>query len=308
MQPPKPGLGASAALGDGGLSAATVSHGGAEQRWVLPRLQSRANRVAMSERAGRQKGGIKVLHGGLLRWVDKSAQCAPGRIARQDHGKGVSQPIHKHADMLPVMNGLKVLHADASVVVVDKPAGVLSVPGLGAGEHDNLTTLVQTLFADARVVHRLDQATSGLMLFARGAAMQRALSMAFEARQVGKRYVAVVAGRISCAEGSIAAPLIADWPQRPRQKVDPERGKPALTHWRLLEHAADTSRLELQPITGRSHQLRVHLLSIGHPILGDMLYAPEPQRSARLLLHATQLALMHPFTGAPCSYDCPAPF
>ena len=221
---------------------------------------------------------------------------------------GVSQPIHKHADMLPVMNGLKVLHADASVVVVDKPAGVLSVPGLGAGEHDNLTTLVQTLFADARVVHRLDQATSGLMLFARGAAMQRALSMAFEARQVGKRYVAVVAGRISGAEGSIAVPLIADWPQRPRQKVDPERGKPALTHWRLLEHAADTSRLELQPITGRSHQLRVHLLSIGHPILGDTLYAPEPQRSTRLLLHATRLVLMHPCTGLPCSFVCPAPF
>ena len=221
---------------------------------------------------------------------------------------GVSQLIHKGTDMLAFMNGLKVLHADDALVVVDKPAGVLAVPGLGAGLHDNLTTWVQSRFNDARVVHRLDQATSGLMLFARGAAMQRALSMAFEARRVDKRYVAVVAGRIDGDEGSIAAPLSADWPQRPRQKVDAEHGKPALTHWRLLERGAETSRLELHPVTGRTHQLRVHLQSIGHPIVGDALYAPLPQPGTRLLLHATRLELLHPQTQQRCIYTSAAPF
>ncbi len=206
------------------------------------------------------------------------------------------------------MNGLRVLHADDAMVVVDKSAGVLSVPGLGTGLHDNLTSSVQALFADARVVHRLDQATSGLMLFARGAAMQRTLSMAFEARRVDKEYVAVVEGQIEGVEGSITAPLIADWPRRPRQKVDDEHGRPALTHWRLLERGADTSRLELHPVTGRTHQLRVHLQFIGHPIVGDTLYAPQPQQSTRLLLHATRLELLHPLTLQPCAYASAPPF
>lgn len=206
------------------------------------------------------------------------------------------------------MNGLRVLHADDALVVVDKPAGVLSVPGLGAGLHDNLTTVVQALFADVRVVHRLDQATSGLMLFARGAAMQRALSMAFEARRVHKAYVAVVMGRVDGDEGEIDARLMPDWPNRPRQIVDAQRGKPALTRWRVIERGIDTTRMQLHPVTGRTHQLRVHLQSIGHPIVGDALYAPAPWQGARLLLHATELQLAHPLTAQRSGFVSAAPF
>ena len=213
------------------------------------------------------------------------------------------------------MTALKVLHIDAALLVVAKPAGMLSVPGLHEGLHDNLTTHVQSLHADARVVHRLDQATSGLMLFARGAAMQRALSMAFEARQVQKHYVAVVLGQVDGDAGSIDAPLIADWPNRPRQRVDLQHGKPALTHWRVLERvlkgSAHTTRLELKPITGRTHQLRVHLQSIGHAIVGDALYAPDAPHesdSARLMLHATRIALIHPLRQEACCFTDAPPF
>ena len=213
------------------------------------------------------------------------------------------------------MTALKLLHIDDALLVVAKPAGMLSVPGLHEGLHDNLTTHVQALHADARVVHRLDQATSGLMLFARGAAMQRALSMAFEARQVQKHYVAVVLGQVDGDAGSIDAPLIADWPNRPRQRVDLQHGKPALTHWRVLERvlkgSAHTTRLELQPITGRTHQLRVHLQSIGHAIVGDALYAPDAAHepdSARLMLHATRIALIHPLRQEPCCFTDAPPF
>ena len=206
------------------------------------------------------------------------------------------------------MSSLKVLHIDDALLVVVKPAGLLSVPGLRDGLHDNLTTQLQALHADARVVHRLDQGTSGLMLFARGAAMQRALSMAFEARQVQKHYVAVVMGQVDGDAGSIDAPLMADWPNRPRQKVDLQQGKPALTHWRVLERNERNTRLGLQPITGRTHQLRVHLQSIGHPILGDSLYAPDSQGSARLMLHATRIALIHPLRQEACCFTDAPPF
>ena len=223
----------------------------------------------------------------------------------------MSQPVHNSADMLPAMaepNELQVLHVDDTLLVVNKPAGLLSVPGLGAGLHDNLTTHLQALYSDARVVHRLDQATSGLMLFARGAAMQRLLSMAFEARQVQKDYVAVVSGQMEGDSGSIDLPLIADWPNRPRQRVDVHTGKPALTHWQVLARGADTTRLTLQPITGRTHQLRVHLQAIGHPIVGDGLYASDPQPHTRLLLHATRMAFMHPLRLQPCTYTSAPPF
>ena len=213
------------------------------------------------------------------------------------------------------MTAPKLLHIDDALLVVAKPAGMLSVPGLHEGLHDNLTTHVQALHADARVVHRLDQATSGLMLFARGAAMQRALSMAFEARQVQKHYVAVVLGQVDGDAGSIDAPLIADWPNRPRQRVDLQHGKPALTHWRVLERvlkgSAHTTRLELKPITGRTHQLRVHLQSIGHAIVGDALYAPDAPHepgSARLMLHATRIALIHPLRQEACCFTDAPPF
>ena len=230
----------------------------------------------------------------------------------------MSRVVHKAAYMLAVMTALpalKLLHMDEAMLVVVKPAGMLSVPGLGEGLHDNLSTRVQALHADACVVHRLDQATSGLMLFARGAAMQRALSMAFEARQVQKCYVAVVTGQVDGEAGTIDTPLIADWPNRPRQKVDLQHGKPALTHWlvleRVLKGSAHTTRLELQPITGRTHQLRVHLQSIGHAIVGDALYAPDAAHqsgNARLMLHATRIALIHPMRQEACCFTDAPPF
>ncbi len=190
------------------------------------------------------------------------------------------------------------LHADAQCIVVVKPAGLLSVPGRGAHLQDCASTRVQQVHADALIVHRLDMATSGLLLFARGAEMQRNLSRAFAQREVAKHYVAVVDGLVTGDAGEIDLPLMADWPRRPLQKVDAEHGKPALTRWRVLarDTQARTTRLQLEPVTGRSHQLRVHMLALGHPILGDALYAPSATqaRAARLLLHASRLHLAHP--------------
>ncbi len=188
-----------------------------------------------------------------------------------------------------------LLHVDEACIVADKPAGLLAVPG--RTESDSLAARVQALHPDARVVHRLDQATSGLMLFARGAVAQRVLGMAFEARRVHKRYVAVVEGLPAADAGEIDAPLAADWPRRPRQRVDAVGGKPSLTRWRVLRRDADSAWLELEPLSGRTHQLRVHLAHLGHPIRGDRLYAPPPWRAERLLLHASELAFEHPLTG-----------
>ncbi len=207
---------------------------------------------------------------------------------------------------------LQVVAVDAAFIVVDKPAGLLAVPGRGEAKRDCLAARVQAAWPDALVVHRLDQATSGLLLFARGTEAQRALSRAFAARTVGKRYVAVVAGRLAPERGSIDAPLGADWPRRPRQQVDREHGKPSVTHWRVLGHDGEhgTTRVELEPVTGRSHQLRVHLQSIGHPILGDALYTPQAvcDESLRLLLHASELAFAHPLGGQPLRFVSPVPF
>jgi tRNA pseudouridine32 synthase/23S rRNA pseudouridine746 synthase len=198
---------------------------------------------------------------------------------------------------------VNLLHADAGLIVVDKPAGLLAVPGRGEAGRDNLATHVQALFADALVVHRLDMATSGLMLFARGAAMQRLLSMVFARAEVAKQYVAVVEGDLQGEHGVIDAPLAADWPNRPRQVVDAAVGKPSRTHWRVLSRGAGHTRLRLDPLTGRTHQLRVHLQWIGHPIRGDALYAPWPLRAERLLLHASRLAFVHPVSGQHCRFE-----
>ena len=207
---------------------------------------------------------------------------------------------------------LLIVHADDSLVVVDKPAGLLSVPGRGADKADNACARVQAEFADALTVHRLDMATSGLLLFARGAPMQRQLSALFEAREVIKHYEALVEGLVEQTHGEIDLPLAADWPQRPRQVVDHVRGKPSVTRYRVLQRDASepTTRLLLQPLTGRSHQLRVHLQAIGHPIVGDALYAP-PEMAAhhdRLMLHATRLEFRHPLTGDELRLLSAAPF
>ncbi|HRH86856.1 MAG TPA: RluA family pseudouridine synthase [Rubrivivax sp.] len=191
------------------------------------------------------------------------------------------------------------LLADESLLVVDKPAGLLAVPGRGEHKQDCLWRRVREHWPDALVVHRLDMATSGLMLFARGVEMQRRLSRAFASRQVDKRYLALVAGRMPAAQGRIELPLAADWPQRPRQQVDRVHGKASVTVWQALafDEQRQVSRLMLQPLTGRTHQLRVHLAAIGHPILGDALYAPPVLQDGRLMLHAHALQFMHPLHG-----------
>jgi tRNA pseudouridine32 synthase / 23S rRNA pseudouridine746 synthase len=217
-------------------------------------------------------------------------------------------PLPTSPENKPAAGALHIVHVDASFLIVDKPSGLLSVPGLGAAGRDNLAELLQANFEDALVVHRLDMATSGLMVFARGASAQRQLSIAFANRQVHKRYEAVCEGLVQDDKGSIDLPLIADWPRRPLQMVDHQTGKPALTHWHVLQRGADCTRLGLQPITGRSHQLRVHLQAMGHPIRGDALYAPPPLHAPRLMLHATQLAFAHPNTGAALAFESPTEF
>lgn len=206
----------------------------------------------------------------------------------------------------------QVLHADDHRVVVDKPSGLLSVPGRGEDKQDCAWARVAARWPDALIVHRLDQSTSGLIVFARGEAMQRALSEAFAARLVDKRYEAVVHGLVARDAFEIDLPLIVDWPNRPRQMVDAERGKPSLTRVRVLHRdlAAGTTRVELEPVTGRSHQLRVHLLAAGHPILGDALYAPPEvlARAPRLLLHARDLRLPAVLDAPPLSLHSPPAF
>ncbi|MBC5784260.1 RNA pseudouridine synthase [Ramlibacter sp. USB13] len=201
---------------------------------------------------------------------------------------------------------------DEHLLVLDKPAGLLAVPGRGEDKQDCLSARAQALWPDALVVHRLDMATSGLFLMGRGVHMQRVLSRDFAERRVHKRYEAVVAGRLASpgAQGVIDLPLVADWPHRPRQKVDREHGRPSETRWTVLAQDADSTRVALEPVTGRSHQLRVHLQAIGHPILGDALYAPPEtvQRAPRLLLHASALQLAHPATGEPLAFASAVPF
>jgi tRNA pseudouridine32 synthase/23S rRNA pseudouridine746 synthase len=206
--------------------------------------------------------------------------------------------------------GFDCLHSERDFVVAVKPAGLLSVPGRGEAGADHLAGRVQRAWPDALVVHRLDMATSGLMLFARGPAAQRVLSRLFEQRLVDKRYEAVVHGLPADDAGAVDLPLGPDWPNRPRQQVDLARGRPALTHWRVLarDPARRRTRLALAPVTGRSHQLRVHLAAIGHPIVGDALYGPDAEAvpadaegleaangaPRRLLLHACSLAFDWP--------------
>lgn len=193
---------------------------------------------------------------------------------------------------------MKLVHVGDRLVVVDKPAGLLSVPG--RTEPDCASARVQALYPDALVVHRLDQATSGLLLFARGLEAQRQLSADFAERRVGKHYVAVVAGQLQ-GEGLIDLPLAADWPNRPRQQVDLMHGKPSQTRWRVLGHEGPHTRVALEPLTGRSHQLRVHMASLGHAIVGDALYAAPDIAAAspRLLLHASELRVAgHHFTSS----------
>ena len=204
---------------------------------------------------------------------------------------------------------MDVLFNDLDLLVVNKPSGLLSVPGKGPDKQDCVWTRLQVLHPSALVVHRLDQATSGLMVFALNAPTQRALSMAFEARLVDKQYLAWVEGVLPVSDDwqTIDLPILLDWPNRPVRIIDAS-GKPSVTRWRCVQQHATLpgSLLELQPQTGRTHQLRVHLNAIGHPIWGDALYAPPEvlARAPRLLLHAQMLALTHPVTSQAISWTC----
>lgn len=203
---------------------------------------------------------------------------------------------------------LAILYEDAEILVVDKPAGLLSVPGKLAGREDCLVSRLQAARWDALLVHRLDCDTSGLMIFARTKAAQGFLGQEFEQRRAKKTYEARVWGEVQGEAGRVDLPLCADWPNRPRQMVSHEHGRPAVTDWQVIGRAPKESRMRLMPLTGRSHQLRVHMLELGHPILGDPIYATGPARAApRLMLHARTLALHHPRTGdwVEFSADCP---
>ncbi len=245
-----------------------------------------------------------------------------------------------------------LIYCDDALLVVNKPAGLLAVPGRGADKQDCLSSRLQLEFSDALVVHRLDMSTSGLMVFARGVEMQRRLSRMFQEREVDKHYVAVVAGKLEPQTGEVDLPIAADWPNRPLRKIDTVLGKPSLTRYWVMgyeeavraepdrttshstKHASEqvagyveacntpnnspfdklrvngyfgASRLELEPVTGRTHQLRVHMAAIGHPILGDALYG-DAASAPRLLLHASSLCFSHPLSGESLNFNNPPPF
>lgn len=216
---------------------------------------------------------------------------------------------------------IRCVYVDDVVLVAEKPAGLLCVPGRGADKQDCLIHRLQREYVDALIVHRLDMATSGLLVIARNKSAQRELSRQFEQREVEKRYVAVVAGLVQQDSATINLPLIADWPNRPLQKVDEENGKPATTHYRVLRRDTqrDCSELELIPVTGRTHQLRVHMQAIAHPILGDALYGNNKRdfnaidgsvaaEASRLLLHACYISFTHPANGERLEYHSAAGF
>ena len=254
-------------------------------------MPSPAARERVPERAG--EGGIASINLGadaatLTLTLALSREAGEGTIAKLD-----------------------LIHLDDAFVIVDKPSGLLSVPGRGPDKQDCLSARVQAEFSDALVVHRLDMETSGLMVFARGIDAQRAISRAFERRAVSKYYEAITYGLIEDDAGTIDLPLICDWPNRPRQMVDHTIGKSATTHFAVISRDALTlrTRVRLTPVTGRSHQLRVHLASLGHPIIGDSLYAPPPLAAGeRLMLHAAKLGFQHPVSGELREFSSTVPF
>lgn len=202
---------------------------------------------------------------------------------------------------------LEIVYEDEALLAVNKPTGLLSVPGRGPDKQDCCLARVAAEFPDALMVHRLDMDTSGLILFARSLEVQRALSLAFEKREIHKTYVAVLEGVLEIDDGLVDYPMRKDMEQRlpPKHIVDCVRGKKAVTEWEVLERGESMTRVVLFPRTGRSHQLRVHMNAIGHPIVGDNIYGTAGER---LMLHAESLELAHPFTGEPLRLERPAPF
>lgn len=205
---------------------------------------------------------------------------------------------------------IPIVHYDDDIIVVEKPGLLLSVPGRGPDKQDCVVNRLAEEFGLVLAVHRLDWETSGLMVLARNKQAHRELSRQFQEREVSKQYTAVVYGCVEGEQGEVDLPLICDWPNRPRQKVDMEQGKPSLTRWRVVEGSPDHSRMLLTPVTGRSHQLRVHMMSMGHPILGDPLYSQGEALSmaGRLLLHANFLGFQHPTGATEMSFESVPPF
>ncbi|AWI84148.1 RNA pseudouridine synthase [Alloyangia pacifica] len=213
------------------------------------------------------------------------------------------------AEYTPPQGEIPILHADHEILVVDKPAGLLSVPGKGPELADCLIERLKQAFPQVLLVHRLDRDTSGVMVFALTPHAQRHIGLQFEHRRTKKTYLARVAGKLEPKTGHIDLPLIVDWPNRPKQMVCHETGKPAQTDWRVIKSSDEESRVHLMPLTGRSHQLRVHMLAQGHPILGDPFYAPETEANyPRMMLHAEELRLRHPDGGLGLKFRAPAPF
>ena len=212
----------------------------------------------------------------------------------------------------PPHNKNDIIYIDNDLLIINKPEGLLSVPGRGEDKQDCLINRIKLDYSDALIVHRLDMDTSGLMIFARNKVCHRMLSDLFQQRKVKKRYIAIVDGILDSDEGEISAPLITDWPNRPKQKIDYNDGKPSITYYKTLARNTEqnASRIELNPITGRSHQLRVHMKSIGHAILGDNLYADSEalNKSPRLLLHSSYLELIHPVTNQLIHHQINVPF
>lgn len=209
----------------------------------------------------------------------------------------------------PPTGPLSILHEDKAILVVDKPAGLLTVPGKLENRQDCLITRLQATHWDALTVHRLDCDTSGVIIFARTKQAQGFLGQEFEQRRAQKTYIARLKGRLEPDSGTVDLPLGSDWDYRPRQKVDHEHGRPAVTDWQVIDRSEDETRVRLTPHTGRSHQLRVHMLTLGHPILGDQIYAPETlNEHKRLMLHAESLSLHHPTTKDRVTFTAPVPF
>ena len=203
-----------------------------------------------------------------------------------------------------------VQYADNDIVIANKPSGLLSVPGRGPEKQECLASHLLPLYPTIKVVHRLDMDTSGLMVLALNAEAHRHLSRQFQERETSKTYHAICAGIPSKKQGAIKLPMRCDWEKRPLQMIDFKQGKSAETHWKVIQQNSDTFLVELTPITGRSHQLRLHMKSLGHPILGDNLYA-DPialKQSNRLQLHATQLSFKHPHTLQTLSFTAAHPF
>ncbi|MEJ6496154.1 bifunctional tRNA pseudouridine(32) synthase/23S rRNA pseudouridine(746) synthase RluA [Pseudoalteromonas lipolytica] len=210
----------------------------------------------------------------------------------------------------PMTPYLSIVYQDDDLLIVNKPSGLLTVPGKDPKHADCLIARINRVFPTAKIVHRLDMATSGIICLAMHKEAHRNLSIQFQDRKTAKRYIARVFGKLEQETGSVDLPLICDWPNRPKQMVDHDNGKPSLTYFKVLEHEQNATRVELTPITGRSHQLRVHMLSLGHPILGDKLYAhPEAfAMSPRLQLHAEMLTLAHPASGETLIFEAAPEF